>query len=54
MTYPLAPVSKTILPATRERLVKLLSEYRRKPDALLTALYLVQAEQNHLTEEGLS
>jgi NADH-quinone oxidoreductase E subunit len=54
VTYPLAPVSKTIAPATRERLVKLLSEYRRKPDALLTALYLVQAECNHLSDEVLT
>ncbi len=54
MTYPLAPPSRTISPATRERLAKLLAEYRRKPDALLTALYLVQAECNHLSDGVLS
>jgi NADH-quinone oxidoreductase subunit E len=54
VTYPLAPSSLTIPPATRERLAKLFAEYRRKPDALLTALYLVQAECNHLSEPVLS
>lgn len=53
MTYPLAPPSPTIPPATRERLARLLAQYRRKPDALLTALYLVQAECNHLSESVL-
>jgi NADH-quinone oxidoreductase subunit E len=54
VTFPLAPSSPTIPPATRERLAKLLSEYRRKPDALLTALYLVQAECNHLSDGVLT
>jgi len=54
VTYPLAPVSLTIPPATRERLAKLLGEYRRKPDALLTALYLVQADCNHLSDPVLT
>jgi len=54
VSYPLASPSKTISPATRERLAKLLTEYRRKPDALLTALYLVQAECNHLSDEVLT
>ena len=54
MTYPLAAPAKTISPATRARLAKLLAEYRRKPDALLTALYLVQAECNHLSDEVLT
>lgn len=54
MTYPLAPPSATIRPETRERLAKLLAEYRRKPDALLTALYLVQAECNHLPDSVLT
>ena len=54
MTYPLAEPAKTISPATRERLAKLLAEYRRKPDALLTALYLVQAECNCLSDEVLT
>jgi NADH-quinone oxidoreductase subunit E len=54
VTYPLAPVSRTIPPATRQRLVRLLTEYRRKPDALLTALYLVQAECNCLSDEVLT
>ena len=54
MTYPLAPPTLTIPPATRERLAKLLGEYRRKPDALLTALYLVQAECNHLPDPILA
>jgi NADH-quinone oxidoreductase subunit E len=54
VTYPLAPPAKTIPPATRARLAQLLAEYRRKPDALLTALYLVQAECNHLSDEVLT
>jgi NADH-quinone oxidoreductase subunit E len=54
VTYPLAPPSKTIPPATRARLEKLLAEYRKKPDALLTALYLVQADCNHLSDEVLT
>ena len=54
MTYPVAGPSFTIAPATRERLVRLLAEYRRKPDALLTALYLVQAECNHLSDGVLT
>ena len=54
MTFPLAQPSSTIPPATRERLAKLLGEYRRKPDALLTALYLVQAECNHLNDAVLT
>jgi len=54
VTYPLAPPSATIRPETRERLAKLLAEYRRKPDALLTALYLVQAECNHLSDPVLT
>jgi NADH-quinone oxidoreductase subunit E len=54
VTYPLAPTSLTIRPETRERLAKLLAEYRRKPDALLTALYLVQAECNHLSDPVLT
>ena len=54
MTYPLAPPAKTIPPATRARLAQLLAEYRRKPDALLTALYLVQAECNCLSDEVLT
>ena len=54
MTYPLAPPSYTIAPATRERLAKLLAEYPNKPAALLTALYLVQAECNHLSDAVLT
>jgi NADH-quinone oxidoreductase subunit E len=54
VTYPLAPPSSTIAPATRERLAKLLAEYPNKPAALLTALYLVQAECNHLSDEVLT
>jgi NADH-quinone oxidoreductase subunit E len=54
MTYPLAPPSSTIAPATRERLAKLLAEYPSKPAALLTALYLVQAECNHLSDPVLT
>jgi NADH-quinone oxidoreductase subunit E len=54
VTYPLAPPSKTIPQATRARLIKLLAEYRRKPDALLTALYLLQAECNCLSDEVLT
>ena len=54
MTYPLAPPSSTISPATRERLAKLLAEYPSKPAALLTALYLVQAECNHLSDAVLT
>ena len=54
MTFPLAQPSSTIPPATRERLAKLLGEYRRKPDALLTALYLVQADCNHLSDAVLT
>ena len=54
MTYPLAAPANTISPATRERLAKLLAEYPNKPAALLTALYLVQAECNHLSDEVLT
>jgi len=54
VTYPLAPPSSTISPATRERLAKLLAEYPSKPAALLTALYLVQAECNHLSDAVLT
>ena len=54
MTYPLAAPSATIPPATRERLARLLTEYRRKPDALLTALYLVQADCNCLSDAVLT
>ena len=54
MTYPLAQPSRTIPAATRARLARLLAEYRKKPDALLTALYLVQAECNHLSDEVLT
>ncbi|MHB8835377.1 MAG: NADH-quinone oxidoreductase subunit NuoE [Candidatus Methylomirabilia bacterium] len=53
MTYPLAAPSSTISPATRERLARLLAEYPNKPAALLTALYLVQAECNHLSDSVL-
>jgi len=54
VTYPLAPPSATIPRATRERLAKLLAEYPSKPAALLTALYLVQAECNHLSDSVLT
>ena len=54
MTYPVAAPVFTLPPATRERLAKLFTEYRRKPDALLTALYLVQAECNHLSDQVLT
>jgi NADH-quinone oxidoreductase subunit E len=54
VTYPLAAPSSTISPATRDRLAKLLAEYPNKPAALLTALYLVQAECNHLSDPVLT
>jgi NADH-quinone oxidoreductase subunit E len=54
VTYPLAAPTNTISPATRERLAKLLAEYPDKPAALLTALYLVQAECNHLSDAVLT
>jgi len=54
VTYPLAAPTNSIPPATRERLVKLLAEYPSKPAALLTALYLVQADCNHLSDGVLT
>jgi NADH-quinone oxidoreductase subunit E len=39
--------------STRERLAELFARFPRKPDALLTALYLVQEDCNNLAPEVL-
>ena len=46
--------SVQLIPAgTRERLVELFARFPRKPDALLTALYIVQEDCNNLAPEVL-
>lgn len=46
--------TQLISAATRARLDELFGRFPRKPDALLTALYTVQEDCNHLSPEILS
>jgi NADH-quinone oxidoreductase E subunit len=41
-------------PATMARLEELFTDFPNRPAALIPALYIVQDEENHLTEENLS